>query len=297
MPNFTTPIPPKLSGETKADITALKRWGTALIDELTYIFNHLDSGNVIEAASVKAENIATENAKISNAQIGALTADKLVCGTVDTGNVKVADNNGTLSISGSEISISDRYQERFCASYNKSTGKFTFELYNDSGEPTVSINSDGNAVFKGLMESSEIFSSTIIGTDMDSYNGKGGGVFANIDKTGIKVMQDKNGTRYQKLGMAVANDGTAYMIFGSGNGSGKKIINGVEYTNGSFKIEKNESYANMGLVGYKPFITFWEDNGQLWLTGDKVMVNGYDILSEINTIKNQLSQLTTSEGE
>ncbi len=292
MPNFTTPIPPKLSGDTKADITALKRWGTALIDELTYIFNHLDSGNVIEAASVKAENITTENAKISNAQIGALAADKLVCGTVDTSNVKVADNDGTLSIKGSKISISDLNQERFRASYNVNTDKFTFELYNDFGEPTVSINSDGNAVFKGLMESSEVFSSTIIGTDMDSYNNIDGGVFANIDKTGIKVMQDKNGTRYQKLGMAVANDGTAYMILGAGNGSGKKIINGVEYTNGSFKIEKNESYANMGLVGYSPFITFWEDNGQLWLTGSKVMINGYDIMAEINSIKNTLSQLT-----
>lgn len=297
MPNFTTPIPPKLSGDTKSDIATIKRWGTALVDELTYIFNHLDSGNVIEAASVKAENITTENAKISNAQIGALTADKLVCGTVDTSNVTVADENGDLTISGSEITISDKYQNRFSASYNRNTDKFNFELYNDSGEPTVSINSDGDAVFRGLLESSNIYSSTIIGTDIESFSENNGGVFANIDQTGIKVMQDKNGTRYQKLGMSVADDGTAYMIFGSGNGGGKKIINGVEYTNGSFKVEKNESYANMGIVGYKPFITFWEENEQLWLTGDKVLINGYDILAEINEIKNQLSQIITPEGE
>ena len=62
MPNFTTPIPPRLTGNPTEDTEALKRWGTALVDELTYLFNNLDSGYVIEAASVKAENIETNNA-------------------------------------------------------------------------------------------------------------------------------------------------------------------------------------------------------------------------------------------
>lgn len=297
MPNFTTPIPPKLCGNPKSDVETLKKWGTALVDELTYIFNHLDSGNVIEASSVKAENISTDNAKITDAQIGALTADKLVCGTVNTNSVTVADTSGRLNISGSEITISDKNRKRFNASYNAENDSFVFELYNPSGEAVVSINSDGNAVFSGRVESSEIFSSTIVGTDVASYTETTGGVFANIDRSGIKVMQDKNAVRYQKIGIAVADDGTAYMIFGSGNGGDRKIINGVEYTNGSFKIEKNDSYANMGLVGGKPFVTFWEDSGELWLSGDKIMLNGYDVLSEINNIKNKLSQITTTEGE
>ena len=44
MPNLTTPIPPKLSGQSNEDLIRFKEWGTALIDELTYILNNLDAG-------------------------------------------------------------------------------------------------------------------------------------------------------------------------------------------------------------------------------------------------------------
>ncbi len=295
MPNLTTPIPPKLTGRANADVETLKRWGTALIDELTYLFNNLDSSNVIEAASVKAENIETANAKISNAQIGALSADKLVAGSVDTGKVNVKDNDGRLSISGSEIIISDADRERFVAAYDKSEGKFRFELYNEDGELTVSINSGGDAVFGGILESAQIYASTIIGTDSESYESVSGGVFADIDQKGIKIMQDDGGRRKQKVGMAVADDGTAYFILGAGNGSGKKVINGVVYTNGAFKLEKNESYANMGIVGAKPFVHFWEDSGELWLSGDSVLINGTDVIKEIRDLKREVENLKPSE--
>ncbi len=291
MPNLTTPVPPKLTGDANADVEILKRWGTALIDELTYLFNNLDSGNVIEAASVKAENIETVNAKISNAQIGALTADKLVTGSVDTSRVTVADNSGNMTISGSMIVISDKDRERFVAAYDKDEDKFRFELYNSDGMPTVSINSDGDAVFSGLLESAKIFSSTIIGTDSDSYDNIDGGVFANIDPTGIKVMQDSGGERQQKVGMSVGSDGTAYLVLGAGDGNGKVSINGVVYTNGSFKIEKNDGHASLGIVGAKPFINFWQDTGELWLSGDTVRINGTDVIGEINLLKNQLNSL------
>ena len=57
MPNLTAPIPSKLTGDNETDIKMLKNWGTALIDELSFIINNLDAGNVSEAAEVKAENI------------------------------------------------------------------------------------------------------------------------------------------------------------------------------------------------------------------------------------------------
>lgn len=293
MPNFTTPIPPRLTGESKRDIALLKNWGTALVDELTYLFNNLDSGNVIEAASVKAENIETTNAKITNAQIGALTADKLVAGSVDTGLVTVADSSGKLKISGSQITISDKYNQRFIAAYDPYDDVFRFELCNENGEPTVSINSSGNAVFGGVVESAEIYSSTIIGTDSDSYEQINGGVFADIDQTGIKVMQDTDNVRQQKIGMSVADDGTAYLVLGAGNGEGKHTINGVVYTNGSFIEEKNESYARLGLVGYKPQIYFWKNSGELWLSGETVLVNGRDVLAEIDALNKKIDSINT----
>ncbi len=295
MPNLTTPIPPKLTGRAETDVETLKRWGTALIDELSYLFNNLDSSNVVEAASVKAENIETTNAKITNAQIGALSADKLSAGSVDTGKVSVKDADGRLTISGSKIVIKDKRRERFTVSYDKSNDMFRFELFNEDGEKTVSIDSRGDAVFGGRLESAKIYASTIIGTDLESYEGVDGGVFADIDSTGVKIMQDEDGNRKQKIGMSVADDGTAYFILGAGNGSGKKVINGVVYANGSFKVEKNESYANMGIVGAKPFIHFWEDSDELWLSGDRVLINGTDVLKEISKMKNEIQALKPTE--
>ncbi len=296
MPNFTTPIPPRLTGDTDRDVALLKSWGTALIDELTYLFNNLDSGNVIEAASVKAENIETANAKITNAQIGSLTADKLVTGSVDTERVTVADKDGNLEISGSQIIISDRKKERFIAAYDKGEDTFNFQLCNEDGEPTVSINSKGDAVFSGVIESAKIFSSTIIGTDKDSYDTNDGGVFADIDMTGIKVMQDKKGVRQQKIGMSVANDGTAYLVLGAGNGDGEHTINGVVYTNGAFIGEKNDSYTRLGLVGYQPNIYFWEDGGELWLNGRTVLINGRNIWEEISAINKRIDGIVIGGG-
>ena len=298
MPNVTTPIPPNLTGRTEEDIRRLKEWGTALIDELTYLFSNLDAGNVLEAASVKAENIDTGTAKIGNAQIGALTADKLVTGTVDTGKVTVSDGDSQLRISESEIVIRDRNHQRFVAAYDKETGKFRFLLCNEKGEPTVSINSGGNAIFSGQVESSAIYASTIIGTDSISYAEKEGGVFAQMDPTGLTVMQDGNGGRKQKIGMTVGSrDGAAYLVLGAGNGDESTNINGVVYTNGTFKIQKNNGHANMGLVGYAPFINFWEESGELWLDGSRVLVKGVDVVSQISNLQTVNNELWTKVEE
>lgn len=285
MPNLTTPIPKRSTGNTAEDINALRKWGTALIDELSYIINNLDAGNVSEAASVKAENIDVSTAKIQNAQIDILTADKLKAGTVDTNLVNVESESGNLSISGNSIVMSDSHTDRFKAEYDPVTDIFSFVLYNSAGQPTVYINSLGNAVLSGRIDSSEIFSSTIIGTDSVSYNEKTGGVFAEIDTKGIKIMQDKNNTRLQKVGMSVGDDGTAYMVLGSGDGTGGETINGVVYSNGSFLIQKNSSFTSMAIVGNSAVVSFMDD-GDLWLRGKRVLINGRDILAEIDKLKN-----------
>lgn len=105
-----------------------------------------------------------------------------------------------------------------------------------------------------------------------------------MDTKGIKILQDKNQRRLQKLGMSVGDDGTAYIVLGSGDGSGEVIINGVKYSNGSFVIQKNSSYSSFGTVGDNTVISFMDD-GELWLRGDRVLINGRDILSEIDEIK------------
>lgn len=293
MPNLTTPIPPNLTENTAENLKRIQAWGTALIDELTYLFSHLDAGNVTEASSVKAENIDTNSAKISNAQIGALTADKLIAGTVDTNKVTVSSDDGTLTLSGSQIAIRDQSQVRLLAAFDPDTGEFHFLLCNKLGVPTVAINSSGDAVFTGQVESSTIYSSTIIGTDSTSYAEATGGVFAQLDPTGIKIMHDEDGERQQKLGMSVGDDGTSYLVLGAGNGGNSHTINGIVYTNGAFKIEKNESYANLGLVGYAPQVYFWEETGELWLAGSKVMINGVDLEEKYHALQQRVAQLET----
>lgn len=284
MPNLTTPVPARLTGDMSRDIGAIKKWGTALIDELSYILDNLDSGNVIEASSVKAENIDTTSARISNAQIGNLTADKLRAGTVDTDLVVVRSESGNLSISGNSIRIDDGLFNRFVAEYDKENDIFRFELCNSEGMPTVSINSLGNAVFTGKIDSSEIYSSTIVGTDSLSYEAEEGGVFAMMDSQGIKIMRDTEEGRSQKIGMSVGDDGTAYMVLGSGDGTDEHTINGVRYSRGSFLIKREDGSATLNIVGGNGIIAF-KDDGELWLSGDKVLVNGRDILAEIDQLK------------
>lgn len=295
MPNFTMSVPPKLSGNAGQDLIALKEWGTALADELSYLFSHLDAGNVAEAASVKAENINTNSAKITNAQIGELTADKLVTGSVDTSIVTIHDKSGTLTMTGSAIQIGDGQQDRFIARFDKTDGTFTFALINDEGDPTVYIDDGGNAIFTGTVESSNIFSTHMIGTSTEAYQQKEGGVFADINPTGIKIMQDKNHVRNQKLGLAVGNDGTAYIILGAGDGTDAVTINGVTYTNGTFNIQKFNNGASMGIVGSAPFISFWQNSGNINIDGTKVLINGMDVVEEIRALKNTGNTVLSQE--
>ncbi len=296
MPNLTTSIPPKLTGNTNADISALKNWGTALIDELTYIFQNLDAGNVSEAGKVKAENIDTTTAKISNAQIGALTAEKITSGTINTDNVSIASTDGCLSLTGSEIVMRDSANDRFRAIYDPDTDNFSFCLYDIDGNPTVYIGSDGNAAFTGLVESSQIYASTIVGTDSNSYFDKDGGIFAEIDTKGIKINQDQNGARHQKVGLAAANNGSAYLILGEGNGSGSVTINGVKYSRGAFIAEKFSNGASLSIYGSASGINLWE-NGKTDINGSEVTINGRNILAEIDALRDALYSAPSENEE
>ncbi len=288
MPNLTTPVPPKLMGNTEQDLNKIRQWGAALIDELSYLFQNLDAGNVSEAASVKAENIDTATARISNAQIGVLTADKLTAGTVNTDNVTVSDSDGTMELTGSRFTVSDGNRVRMLAEYDREDDQFRFVLFDGDGAPGMYMDSGGDAVFRGSVQSSSVYSSTMVGTDREDYQNTEGDVFALVDPTGIKVMQDKNHVRKQKIGMTVADDGTAYLVLGAGNGQGSRNINGVVYTNGSFRAEKNESYAALGLSGYAPQIQFWEDGEELRLSGRRILINGTDLEARLTALEERL---------
>ena len=171
MPNLTTPIPPMLSQETKTALKQLKEWGTALIDELGFILNNLDSSNVTEAAMVKAENIDVTNGKILNAQIKNLTADKITAGTIDLSQgITVKSSDDSLKITANTISISENGELRVLMGKNDN-GSFVFMITDGNGNGLM-LDDNGEAVFSGNINTKK---DVIIGRQlkMCNYNNDG----------------------------------------------------------------------------------------------------------------------------
>ena len=86
MPNFVTGFL-KRSGDAETDLNRIFGWTVELIDELQYIFNNLDSGNVVEAAKVKdkvmtvetliADTVITDTLYAEYGEIADLTVNKI----------------------------------------------------------------------------------------------------------------------------------------------------------------------------------------------------------------------------
>ena len=53
------------------------------------------------------------------------------------------------------------------------------------------------------------------------------------------------------------------------------------------QIQKNDAYASLGIVGSDALLSFM-NGGELWLRG-KVLINGRDVLGEIDALKSALS--------
>lgn len=171
MPNLTTPIPPTLAENSQTALKQIKDWGTALIDELTFILNNLDTGNVTEAASVKAENIDISNGKILNAQIKNLTADKITAGTINLSRgITVKNATSDLEITSDLISISENGALRI-AMGKDSNGKFIFMLTDGNGNGML-LDESGEATFSGTINTQKDIKIGRI-LEMCNYNNEG----------------------------------------------------------------------------------------------------------------------------
>ena len=81
MPNLVTGFP-RRTGDTTQDVKEFYDWAVSLVDELKQLLNNLDAGNVLEAASVKADNIA---------DLDNFIAEHITAGTIVT-NTLIADS-------------------------------------------------------------------------------------------------------------------------------------------------------------------------------------------------------------
>lgn len=278
-----------------------------MIRQINFIVSNLGADNVIEAASVKAENIDTKNAKIVNAQIKNLTASKIKAGTLDLSKgITIQNGNNTRSMTITEdgILITDQTGQedilRF-ALLPDENGKFVFMLCNEEGEPTIAMDDDGNAAFRGTVESSEVYSSHIVGTDKDTYGEytppeDNNGVFVDIDNKGIKVMQDvteANGVknRLQKAGMTSDSEGTAFLVLGAGNNDNVFTMNGVKYSDDMLMISKGKHSVDIVYRGMNSGIQMMPDGIALY--APNVTVNGKPVATkdDIDSLKSRIQAL------
>lgn len=177
MPNLTTGFPKK-TGNIEKDYDNLYSWAISLIDELKTILCNLDSGNVSEAGSVKAQNIDVSQAKIKDAQIKSLTADKLTAGTIDTGEITVrggrtvkktsADGIETstkyeMDIQGDSIIFYEKGQIRIAIGKDQESDSYIFTVQNSDGTQGLFMKDDGNVVFTGQVTGKN----AVFGTDVE----------------------------------------------------------------------------------------------------------------------------------
>ena len=173
MPNLTTGFPKK-TGNLESDYENLYNWSVSLIDELKSILCNLDSGNVTEANSVKAQNIDCTQARIKDAQMQSITADKLTAGTIDARDINVininADNINTGTLNSEIVNIEsedakgklildgdslifyekdgDKIYQRIAIGRGED-GKYIFTVQNRDGTQEVYMDSGGNINITG----------------------------------------------------------------------------------------------------------------------------------------------------
>ena len=173
MPNLTTGFPKK-TGNLESDYENLYNWSVSLIDELKSILCNLDSGNVTEVNSVKAQNIDCTQARIKDAQMQSITADKLTAGTIDARDINVininADNINTGTLNSEIVNIEsedakgklildgdslifyekdgDKIYQRIAIGRGED-GKYIFTVQNRDGTQGVYMDSGGNINITG----------------------------------------------------------------------------------------------------------------------------------------------------
>ena len=290
--NISQPMGGSLGWEDGKRLDELDGIFSELLRQLNFLLGNLGAENVIEAASVKAENIDTTNAKIVNAQIKNLTASKIKAGTLDLSKDIIITNGGSnsMTITQDSIRIEVNGVTRFLLTPDNN-GTFGFGLYNAAGEPTVVVTGDGNAVFTGtvessVVESSEIYASHIAGVDKETYDaleipdeGDYNGIFVDIGHKGMKIFQEKaDGETGQKFGTTVDSEGTVFLILGEGNGDNQFTFNGVKYSDDVLMISKGKNTTDIVLRGMNSGIQMFQDN--LALNAKYVTINTYPVATE-----------------
>lgn len=303
MPAFTMHIPENLTGNSERDIAALKDWGVALIDNLSYMFAHLNESNVTKAASVDAENINTNKALIQSAQIRNLQADKIAAGTLDlTHGITIAGEDGRhkLNITQNSIAFYENGKERFYV--GKDGNNFVFTLNDKNGNSRIWMDDSGNGHFLGTIEGGKIISDTTIDVTTDLNIGQNihmqklndntwyqtGGIYFDSKKNADGTIDDTEASG--KIGMQKEPPGVTgplqptFMICSPNHGN-------IEITTGTGRYDTG---GDLLLRGANVRIgTPATGNGAVYINNERIVTQSQitELQNQIRDLQNQIDAL------
>lgn len=114
----------------------------ANVVEITSVMAGNVGADLIQTIHLTGQNVVIDDAVIKSAMIEALSADKLTAGTIDTGEITLQSEDGSMVIQGSFQQFKDENGVVRIQLGKDAEGNFTFVLYDETGNGVL-INSDG----------------------------------------------------------------------------------------------------------------------------------------------------------
>ncbi len=123
-----------------------------IADIQTLVNGNLTSDN-IHSLILTSDKVSVDNGFIKNAMIDSLNADKINGGSIDTNNVNIVSDDGSLQIIGDLMQFKDDNGNVRIQMGRDTSGDFTFILYDETGKGQL-LNKDGitaSAIADGLI--------------------------------------------------------------------------------------------------------------------------------------------------
>lgn len=217
---------------TSADITDLK----AQVAEIDTLINgHLTSDN-IQSLILTSDKVTVEDAFIKDAMIDSITANKITSGSINTNNVYISSEDGSMIINGNLQQFKDKDGNVRIQIGKDAQGDFTFSLFDEFGTGVL-IDEKGiteNAIADGL-----------IVNDMVADDANIAGSKLDIDSVVTEINEGTTTIKGTKV-VLDENNQTLDMAFSSLNSKVENLV-GVEDTN----LLKNTAFED-GLEYWEP---------------------------------------------
>ena len=259
---------------TSADITDLK----AQVAEIDTLINgHLTSDN-IQSLILTSDKVTVEDAFIKDAMIDSITANKITSGSINTNNVYISSEDGSMIINGNLQQFKDKYGNVRIQIGKDSQGDFTFSLFDEFGTGVL-IDEKGiteNAIADGLIVNDMVAEDAgIAGSKLDIDS-----VVTEINEgtttiKGTKVVVDDNN---QTLDMAFSSLKSRVESFA-----------GVEDTN----LLKNTAFED-GMDYWIPNNALWtiinddSDSPLPWMTARRLKLKAFihygDVIQKVDLV-------------